>query len=188
MPVSSTRELLASARRCTAVYNRFRDARIALGRDGGTLVATFRGTNCARDVAACMQVAPRTTRWGAAHAGVLRLLDAARPAIERAAAQPGVERVLFEGHSLGGCLAVAAARTLELPGARALSFGAPRFADAEFLDFDGATHVVLDADPVPLLIAPPWFAAAPTEHTVRLSARRAPSHSMREYVFALGSA
>ncbi|MEM7254787.1 MAG: lipase family protein [Pseudomonadota bacterium] len=92
---------------------------------------------------------------GAVHRGFHHALESVWPDLESLAANPNIRRIWTTGHSLGGALALLAARRFTQP-AEVVTFGCPRVGDRAFARAFRPRHyrVVYRNDMVPMVPPP----------------------------------
>ena len=139
-----------------------RQIRVVLFDDGPDLVLAFRGTAHLRNWLTDLDCQFVPSSYGRVHAGFAAALSAVFAQLAELIfdAHYAGKKIWLTGHSLGGALALLAARQLIKPMAGCYTFGQPRVGDADFCQSYDAllksrTHrVVHDADIVPRV---PWL-------------------------------
>jgi len=144
------------------IESRATDTVVLLIDDGAELIAAFRGTQDLRNWLTDLDCRFVPASLGRVHAGFTAALNSVYAPLAETLfdAHCAGKTIWLTGHSLGGALALLAARQLIKPFAGCYTFGQPRVGDAAYcashdvLLKDRCFRVVHDADVVPRV---PWL-------------------------------
>ena len=129
------------------------DTQLAIFRQLDALAVVFRGTSSLRDIITDADYRMIAIGGGRAHEGFWRAWDSVALDVAASVRQPGISRIVFTGHSLGGALAVLGGSLL---GAEIVTFGAPRVFDwTRAREVANCRQYRHRRDPAPH--CPPWW-------------------------------